>query len=157
MYWKLRAGVDRSRKELPVDWDHLQRPGFSPDYLDDRYGATWTWPSSASDWIPTAAAQALIRNNRPLLAYIGGKPARFTSKDHNFLPGRDGREAAHRHQQLPRDRQRATAAWSLGPASSRRHGQRRQVDACRRRASRHASRCRFTLPAGRSAAGQRTR
>ena len=36
----------------------------------------------------------------PLLAYIGGKPAGFTSKDHNFLPGRDGREAAHRHQQL---------------------------------------------------------
>src|SRR5262249_5144811 len=40
-----------------------------------------------SDWIPTAAAQALLRNNRPLLAYIGGKPAVFTSKDHNFLPG----------------------------------------------------------------------
>src|SRR5207302_477979 len=33
------------------------------------------------------AAQALIRNNGPLLAYIGGKPAAFTGKDHNFLPG----------------------------------------------------------------------
>ncbi len=30
---------------------------------------------------------ALVRNNMPLLAYIGGKPAAFTSKDHNFLPG----------------------------------------------------------------------
>jgi hypothetical protein len=28
-----------------------------------------------------------VRSNRPLLAYIGGKPARFTSKDHNFEPG----------------------------------------------------------------------
>jgi hypothetical protein len=40
-----------------------------------------------SDWIPTAAGQALIRNNLPLLAYLGGKPARFTSKDHDFYPG----------------------------------------------------------------------
>jgi hypothetical protein len=40
-----------------------------------------------SDWVPTAAAQALMRNNMPLLAYIAGRPANFTSKDHNFLPG----------------------------------------------------------------------
>ena len=26
----------------------------------------------STDWVPTAAAQALLRNNRPLLAYIGG-------------------------------------------------------------------------------------
>src|SRR5439155_18833756 len=38
-------------------------------------------------WIPTAAAQALFRNNRPLLAYLGGKAGSFTSKDHNYLPG----------------------------------------------------------------------
>jgi hypothetical protein len=28
-----------------------------------------------------------LRNNRPLLAYIGGKSGRFTSKDHIFRPG----------------------------------------------------------------------
>jgi len=39
-----------------------------------------------SDWIPTVAGQALIRNNKPVLAYIAGKPAAFTSKDHNFYP-----------------------------------------------------------------------
>ena len=38
-----------------------------------------------SDWIPTADGQAILRNNRPLLAYIGGKAAAFTSKDHNFI------------------------------------------------------------------------
>ena len=36
---------------------------------------------------PRRRPKRLIRNNLPLLAYIGGKPARFTSKDHNFFPG----------------------------------------------------------------------
>jgi len=85
-YWKLREGVDRSRRELPVDWDTLQRPGFSPDYLEQQY-ERMDLAFDRSDWIATAAAQALLRNNRPLLAYLGGKPARFTSKDHNFYPG----------------------------------------------------------------------
>ena len=40
-----------------------------------------------ADYQPTLAAQALYRNNMPLLGYIAGKPAAFTSKDHNFLPG----------------------------------------------------------------------
>jgi hypothetical protein len=85
-FWKLREGVDRSRKELKVDWENLQRPGFSPDYIEQRY-ERMDMAYERSDWIPTVAAQALLWNNLPLLAYIGGKPARFTSKDHNFLPG----------------------------------------------------------------------
>ena len=100
-FWRLRDGVDRRRKELPVDWDNLQRPGFSPDYIDQRY-ERMDLAFERSDWIATADGQALLRNNRPLLAYIGGPPAHFTSKDHNFLPGRNGREADHRHQQFPR-------------------------------------------------------
>lgn len=86
MYWKLRDGVDRRRKELPVDWEHLQRPGFSPDYIDDRYDRM-DLAFERSDWVPTGAGQALLRNNLHLLAYIGGKPAHFTSKDHNFTAG----------------------------------------------------------------------
>ncbi|HOW65932.1 MAG TPA: glycoside hydrolase family 2 TIM barrel-domain containing protein [Verrucomicrobiota bacterium] len=85
-FWKLRPGVNRSRQELAVDWDHLQRPGFSPDYIGERY-ERMDLAFDRGDWIATPAAQALIRNNRPLLAYLGGKPPRFTSKDHNFLPG----------------------------------------------------------------------
>jgi len=85
-FWKLRAGVDKRRKELKVDWDNLQRPGFSPDYLDQRY-ERMDMAFERSDWVATPAAQALIRNNRPLLAYLAGKPGAFTSKDHNFLPG----------------------------------------------------------------------
>jgi hypothetical protein len=82
----VRDGADRGRKELKVDWENLQRPGFSPDYAQRR-----EWQMSADgerpDWVPTAAAQALLRNNRPLLAYVGGKSGNFTSKDHTFRPG----------------------------------------------------------------------
>lgn len=85
-FWKLRKGVDKRRRELKVDWENLQRPGFSPDYIDQRY-EQMELAFEEEDWIETPAAQALIRNNRPLLAYIGGKPSHFTSKDHNFLPG----------------------------------------------------------------------
>jgi len=93
--FKLQPGMDRKgprfagtnrREELKVDWDNLQRPGFSPDYIEQRY-ERMDLAYARSDWIPTAGAKALIRNNRPLLAYIAGKPACFTSKDHNFHPG----------------------------------------------------------------------
>ena len=85
-FWKPRQGVDRSRKPLTVAWDNLQKPGLSPDYLDQRY-ERMDLAFDRSDWVPTVAAEALIRNNRPLLAYLGGKPSAFTSKDHNFQPG----------------------------------------------------------------------
>ncbi len=85
-FWKPRDGVDRGRKGLSVDWDHLQRPGFSPDYFDRPYERI-DLAFGRSDWIATADGQALLRNNRPLLAYIGGPGARFTSKDHNVRPG----------------------------------------------------------------------
>lgn len=85
-YWKLRPGVDRRRRDLQVHWEDLQRPGFSPDYLDQRY-ERFDMAFDRSDWIATPAAEALIRNNQPLLAYIAGKQDAFTSKDHNYLPG----------------------------------------------------------------------
>ena len=84
-YWKEREGIPAGRRDLPVDWNDLQRPGFSPDYLDSqqvRVDLAYDY----SDWLPTPAADALLRNNMPLLAYLAGKPARFTSKDHIFCP-----------------------------------------------------------------------
>ena len=85
-FWTLRDGVDKSRQELAVDWENLQRPGFSPDYLDERY-ERMDLAFEPSDWIATADGQAILRNNRPLLAYIGGEPEAFTSKDHIFYAG----------------------------------------------------------------------
>ncbi len=85
-FWKLRDGVDLRRKELKVDWENLQRPGFSADYIDKQY-ERMDLAFDRADWIATAAARALLRNNAPLLAYLGGKPEHFTSKDHVFFPG----------------------------------------------------------------------
>ncbi len=85
-FWKPRPGIDKRRRELKVDWSDLERPGFSPDFIDqpfDRMDMAY----EPADWKATADGLALIRNNRPLLAYVAGKPARFTSKDHVFEPG----------------------------------------------------------------------
>ena len=85
-YWKLRVRVDRGRQDLKVDWDHLQRPGFSPDFVDARFDSM-IYAYDRADWVPTAAGEAVVRNNRPLLAYLGGKPGAFTEKGHNFRAG----------------------------------------------------------------------
>jgi len=85
-FWTLREGVDKSRKPLEVDWENLQRPGFSPDYIGEQY-ERMDLAFEPSDWIPTDDGRAILRNNMPQLAYIAGKPAAFTSKDHNFRPG----------------------------------------------------------------------
>lgn len=84
--WKLRDGVDKSRKSFDVDWDNIQRPGYIPDFIERRYERIDT-AFELSDWIPTKTAEAFVPNNQPVLAYIAGKPSRFTSKDHNFHPG----------------------------------------------------------------------
>ncbi len=85
-YWRLRDGVKQSRQDLKVDWDKLQRPGYSPDFIDDRYDSM-IYAYDRADWVPTVAGQALLRNNQPLLAYLGGKPGAFTEKGHNFRAG----------------------------------------------------------------------
>ena len=92
VFWELgnhgpMVGVDRRRRDFKVDWDHLQKPGISPDYLQPGNDAEFNTAFQRDDWIPTKAAEALIRNNRPLLAYIAGKPPHFTTKQHNYLPG----------------------------------------------------------------------
>jgi hypothetical protein len=85
-FWSLRDGVGRGRKELEVDWQTLQRPGLSADYIADpvnRMDVAY----DAADWSPAADGKALLRNNQPVLAYIAGKGETFTEKGHNFLAG----------------------------------------------------------------------
>lgn len=82
--FKLRPGLSRNQyAPCPTDWEDLQRPGFSPDFQAQRY-ERMDLAYETSDWIPTGYGKAILRNNRPLLAYIGGKPKSFTSKDHLF-------------------------------------------------------------------------
>jgi hypothetical protein len=87
MYWKPPAfESEPADPGLEIDWNRLQRPGPRPVYVDEkRVKARVAFRPSAAE--ATLAAQALYRNNMPLLAYLAGKPAAFTSKDHNFLPG----------------------------------------------------------------------
>jgi hypothetical protein len=55
--FKLRPGMNRNRREeLPVDWVNLQRPGFSPDYLAERYERMDS-PTNAPTGLPRAAAK----------------------------------------------------------------------------------------------------
>jgi beta-galactosidase len=88
--WDHQSYWTRPRYEPPaplaIDWDNLQRPGLRPAFVD-KEAAKAQLAYDPADRTPTEAALALIRNNMPLLAYIGGKPDAFTSKDHNILPG----------------------------------------------------------------------
>jgi len=85
----LRPGVSPQRVDYRVDWDNLQRPGISPDFYDPSPvdAVFYSVITELKDWIPNARGEALLRYNRPLLAYIAGKPSRFTAKDHNYLAG----------------------------------------------------------------------
>ena len=85
-FWRVRDDIDRSRRELPTDWGKLQRPGFSPDFIEARY-ETWEVAFDRSDWTPSVAGQAILRNNGPRLGFIGGRPDAFTSQEHIFRPG----------------------------------------------------------------------
>jgi hypothetical protein len=70
-----------------------------------------------ADWIATPAAQALLRNNRPVLAYLGGRPGAVTSKDHLFLPG----ETVEKQLIVINDSREPAlckAKWSLGIPNS---------------------------------------
>ncbi len=87
-YWKRPSGRGRDigPLELDIDWENLQRPGPRPAYVREEE-ARAQLAYDPADWEPTAAAEALYRNNLPLLAYIAGGPEAFTSKDHNYLSG----------------------------------------------------------------------
>ena len=88
---KFRKGELWQRWDYPfsLNYTHPEREGVYSMYVTDNWRAFRTWGLSVND--PTDylnhAPAALLRNNMPLLAYIGGKPGAFTSKDHNFLPG----------------------------------------------------------------------
>lgn len=89
-FWKLRDGFEHRRQDLPVDWDNLQRPGYSPDFIDKTY-ARFDMAYERSDWVALPAAQSLIRNNMPLVGWIAGKADHLTTKDHTFYPAKPSR------------------------------------------------------------------
>lgn len=78
-FYVIPDGAGQPDQRPKVDWNTLQKPGYSIDLV--RGGPRMR------DWVLNAAGHAYVDNNQPLLAYIGGKASRFTSKDHNFLAG----------------------------------------------------------------------
>ena len=87
-YWIRASAGDRTRQDLKleIDWEHLQRPGPRPVFVREGE-ARRELSFHPEDYRPTLVSESIYRNNRPLLAYIAGKPDAFTSRDHNFLPG----------------------------------------------------------------------
>lgn len=73
-------------REVPLktDWERLQTPGLKPDVVrvEDWFQAP---PTEVVEW--TVLGRTLRPLNQDLLAYIAGKPERFTSRDHLFAPG----------------------------------------------------------------------
>ena len=88
-YWKLRDGVDKRRVTFNVDWEDLQKPGFSPDYSEERYERMDLASSGPMD----RHAGAGCAQQSPVGAYWR-ETARFTSKTRLFFR-RDNREAIH--------------------------------------------------------------
>ncbi len=89
---KFRNGELWQRWDYPfrLNYPHPERDPVMAMYFTNNFRAFRTHGLSVSApegyRMPLSTA-ALKRNNLPLLAYIGGKPGAFTSKDHNFLPG----------------------------------------------------------------------
>jgi beta-galactosidase len=121
-FWKLRDGFQHRRQDLPVDWDNLQRPGYSPDFLDHTY-SSFDLAYERSDWVPSPTAQSLFRNNLPLLAWLAGKPQHFTTKEHTFFPG----ETVEKQVIVINNSRRTVtgvAAWSADVGTARQGSQR---------------------------------
>ncbi len=115
---KLRPGVDRNRRELvQVDWDNLQRPGFSPDYQEQRY-ERMDLAYERTDWVPTAGGTG-PDPQQPAAAGLHRRQARPLHQQGPQLPRRrDGRKADHRDQQLARAGELRVLVVA-GPARSR--------------------------------------
>jgi len=89
---KFRKGELWHRWDYPysLNYPHPERDPVLALYFTENWRAFRTWGLSINapeGYGTPLATQALVRNNGPLLGYIGGKPGAFTSKDHNFLPG----------------------------------------------------------------------
>ena len=64
-------GADTGRKDLKVDWENLQQPGFSPDYIAGRLSMAMATDFKRSRLdAGRGRRRRCMRNNMPLLAYI---------------------------------------------------------------------------------------
>jgi hypothetical protein len=104
-----RLGIMAAQVE--ENWRAFRTWGLSAN------GVPWDignyWKKTGDGYQPTVVAEALMRCNMPLLAYIAGKPDAFTSKDHNFVEG----ETIEKQLIVinnSRERIKASWSWNLG-------------------------------------------
>ena len=144
-FWTLRDGVDKGRKELKVDWENLQRPGFSPDYIEQPLRDGWTWPIERSDWIPTAAGAGAAAQQHAA-AGLHRRQAGGLHQQGPQLPVRARRSrSSSSSSTTPARRCTADCEWSLGlPHGRRRHAQRSCADGPAGAHSAAIRRCRTT-------------
>ena len=89
MFWKLKPGVKQGRRELKVDWDNLQKPGFSAEYTQ-RQSPNFPSDFDASDWEPTAAGKALLAQQSAAPGVHSRQGGRVHEQGSQLLPRRDG-------------------------------------------------------------------
>ena len=84
--WKQRDDAKIPRAQ--VNWDDIQKPGYSLDSNAITMGWNrWLAQYDESGYDRNVLGDALVHYNTPLFAYIAGKPGAFTEKGHNFHPG----------------------------------------------------------------------
>ncbi len=89
-----QQGTNWQRWDYPggynLNYVHPGQDRVLAAYFTENSRAFRTWGLSVNapeGYEGPLSTAALVRNNGPLLAYIGGEPAAFTTKDHSFLPG----------------------------------------------------------------------
>ncbi len=96
-FWKLRDGFQHRREVLPVDWDNLQQPGFSPDFIDRTY-ARFDLAYQRDDWIRHAHG-AVVDAQQHAAAGLDRRPAGALHRQGPHLLARRNRpQTAHCHQ-----------------------------------------------------------
>jgi len=96
----LKPGANTKRRDLPVDWKHLQKPGFSPDFID-KTEPRFDLAYDRNDWIETPMAVSLKRNNMPLLGSSAARPSTSPSRTISIRLARRSRNSHHYQQLAP--------------------------------------------------------
>ena len=90
-FWSLRKGVDKSRKQLPVDWEGLQRPGFSAG-LHRRTVRTHGPGLPALRLDPDRRRAGHLAEQPAAVGLHRREAGGIHEQGPQFLPGRNGRE-----------------------------------------------------------------
>ena len=121
VFWKRSPTAKTGRKEFPVDWDKLQRPGFSYDYTDRR---NWQMPTDLemAGLDPDRCSRGADPQQRAAAHVHRRTRGRDHEQERQLLSRRNGEEADRRHQQQPRNGEMPLPLGGSFWCADRRHG-----------------------------------